>query len=403
MQYHNPQSYKKMNHKKLARVILLLLISAGMQAQGNFVIEGKVNNVKEGVCLKLFRQQGDVGDNIAMDTLRGDTFRFEHQTAGKGTDKLLLVITEGNLYTMALELWAQPGTHIKLTGDDMLIYTWKVESDVPQQHIRELFIDDSRELWNEYQRNRTQEKILNNRYRSKDITDEMKNELRAQGMKLSEMNKEIETRIDANTINRMKQLPVDEIWMEKLKKLSKTVKYTPNYPYRQEVIDLHNGLSEEQQKSEIAQDIASYLFPPALVSHGEKAADGDLFDLQGNVHHLSDFRGKPVLIDFWSRGCGPCIIALPEMKEISKKYEGRLVLVSLSIDNKTNWEIASRHHDITWWNLNDLKGNHGLYAKYNSGSIPRYVFLSSEGEVIEMWSGYRKGSLLEKLESLMKN
>ena len=44
-------------------------------------------------------------------------------------------------------------------------------------------------------------------------------------------------------------------------------------------------------------------------------------------------------------------MALPEMKEISRLYEGRLVLVSLSIDDKTNWEIASRHHDICWWKL----------------------------------------------------
>lgn len=127
-----------------------------------------------------------------------------------------------------------------------------------------------------------------------------------------------------------------------------------------------------------------------------------MYDLQGNVHRLSDFKGKPVLIDFWSRGCGPCLMALPEMKEISRLYEGRLVLVSLSIDDKTNWEIASRHHDICWWNLNDLKGNHGLYAKYSSGAIPRYVFLSSEGEVVEMWSGYSKGSLLKKLGKLME-
>ena len=95
-------------------------------------------------------------------------------------------------------------------------------------------------------------------------------------------------------------------------------------------------------------------------------------------------------------------MALPEMKEISRLYEGRLVLVSLSMDDKTNWEIASRHHDICWWNLNDLKGNHGLYAKYSSGAIPRYVFLSSEGEVVEMWSGYSKGSLLKKLGKLME-
>lgn len=392
-----------MTYKKPVGMILLLLASVVMRAQGNFVIEGKTKNMKEGVCLRLFRMEGGIGHGIAVDTLRGDSFRFEQQTSGEGTDKLLLMVTEGNLHTMALELWARPGSHIKLTGDDMLVYTWQVESDVPQQHIRQLFVDDSRKLWNEYQQNDIQEKRLYNRYRSKDITDEMKKELRSQGKKLSEINKEIKTRIDANVIKRMRLLPVDDIWMEELEKLSIGVKYNPNHPYRQEVMELYNGLSEEQRKTEKALEILSYLSQPEAVALGEKSVDGDLFDLQGKVHHLSDFRGKSVLIDFWSSGCGPCIMALPEMKEISKKYEGRLVLVSLSIDDKTNWETASSHHEIAWWNLNELKGKHGLYAKYSSGAIPRYVFLSPEGEVVEMWSGYGKGSLLEKLENLMKN
>lgn len=95
-------------------------------------------------------------------------------------------------------------------------------------------------------------------------------------------------------------------------------------------------------------------------------------------------------------------MALPEMKEISEKYADRLVVVSISIDDKTGWEIASRKHAISWWNLNDLKGNRGIYAKYSSGAIPRYVFLSPEGKVVEMWSGYGKGSLLEKLGKLME-
>lgn len=392
-----------MTYKKPVGMILLLLASVVMRAQGNFVIEGKTKNMKEGVCLRLFRMEGGIGHGIAVDTLRGDSFRFEQQTSGEGTDKLLLMVTEGNLHTMALELWARPGGHIKLTGDDMLVYTWQVESDVPQQHIRQLFVDDSRKLWNEYQQNDIQEKRLYNRYRSKDITDEMKKELRSQGKKLSEINKEIKTRIDANVIKRMRLLPVDDIWMEELEKLSIGVKYNPNHPYRQEVMELYNGLSEEQRKTEKALEILSYLSQPEAVALGEKSVDGDLFDLQGKVHHLSDFRGKSVLIDFWSSGCGPCIMALPEMKEISKKYEGRLVLVSLSIDDKTNWETASSHHEIAWWNLNELKGKHGLYAKYSSGAIPRYVFLSPEGEVVEMWSGYGKGSLFEKLENLMKN
>lgn len=392
-----------MNCKEVISVVCLLLVSAFMQAQGTFVIEGKVKNVKQGVCLNLFRMEGDVGSSIAIDTLQGDSFRFELPVSKTGdTEHLSLMIRDGNLYSMGLFLWAKEGSYIRLTGEDMNIYTWKVENEMPQQETWRLFVNDSRDLWNHQQENRMEQMRLMRKYPRKPDDKEVLAKVVALRDSLEKVANELDTRIDSNVIARMKLLPIEEVWMNKLKSLAIGTKYRKDYPYRKEVEALYARLTDEQRQTSEALDIRAYLFPAKTVAAQEKAADGDLFDLQGNVHRLSDFKGKAVLMDFWSRGCGPCLKALPEMKEISEKYEGRLVVVSVSIDDKTNWEIASRHHDISWWNLNDLKGNHGLYAKYSSGSIPRYVFLSPEGEVVEMWSGYGKGSLLEKLEKLME-
>lgn len=303
---------------------------------------------------------------------------------------------------MGLSLWAKEGSHIRLTGEDMNIYTWQVESEMPQQKIWQLFVNDSRDLWNHNQENRMEHMRLMRKYPRKPDDKEVLAKVVALRDSLEKVENDLDIRIDSNVIARMKQLPIEEVWMDKLKSLAIGVRYTKGYPYRKEVEELYARLTDEQRKTPEALDIRAYLFPAQTVATQEQAADGDLFDLQGNVHRLSDFKGKAVLIDFWSRGCGPCLKALPEMKEISQKYKDRLEVVSISIDDKTNWEIASRHHAISWWNLNDLKGNHGLYAKYSAGSIPRYVFLSPEGEVVEMWSGYGKGSLLEKLGKLME-
>lgn len=391
-----------MNCRKMIGVMLLLLSSTCMQAQETFVIEGKVKNVKQGVCLNLYRMEGDAGSSIAVDTLQGDTFRFEMPVSDADTDCLMLLIRDGNLYSMGLTLWAKAGSYIRLTGEDMNIYTWQVESEMPQQKTWQLFVDDSRDLWNLKQENRMEQMRLMRKYPRKPDNKEVLAKVVALRDSLEKVDNDLDSRIGANVIARMKQLPVEEVWMMKLKSLAIGVKYTKGFPYRKEVEELYARLTDEQRQTSDALDIQAFLSPSDTVKQQEEAADGDLFDLQGNVHRLSDFKGKPVLIDFWSRGCGPCIKALPEMKEISRKYEGRLELISLSIDDKTSWEIASRHHEITWWNLNDLKSKHGLYAKYNSGSIPRYVFLSSDGKVVDMWSGYGKGSLLKKLEELMK-
>lgn len=391
-----------MNGKKGISAVLLLLASVCAQAQGSFVIEGNVKNVKQGVCLNLFRMEGKSGSSIAVDTLRGDSFRFEVPVSETDTERFNLMIRDGNLYSMGLSLWAKKDSYIRLTGEDMNIYTWQVESEMPQQKTWQLFVEDSRDLWNLLQENRMEHMRLMRKYPRKPENEEVRARVVAIRDSLENVEKELDFRIDSNIIARMKQLPVEEVWMDKLGSLAVGVRYTEGFPYRKEVEELYVRLTDEQRRTPEALDIHAYLYPVKMTAAQEKAAEGDLFDLQGNVHHLSDFVGKAVLLDFWSRGCGPCIMALPEMKEISEKYADRLVVVSISIDDKTGWEIASRKHAISWWNLNDLKGNHGIYAKYSSDAIPRYVFLSPEGKVVEMWSGYGKGSLLEKMEKLME-
>lgn len=392
-----------MNRERVVGIACLLLSSIGMQAQGTYVIDGKVKNVKQGVCLDLFRMEGDVGHSIAVDTLWGDSFRFEMPVQEAGTtDRLSLMIRDGNLYTMAARLWAKEGSRIGVDIDGMIIYNWQVESDMPQQKTYQLFVEDSRDLWKGKEAIRMELMKLRRKYPQKPEDKELAEKVVATRDSLEEKERGLNVRINANVIARMKQLPIEEVWMDKLKSLALATKYMKDFPYRKEVEELYARLTDEQRQTSEALDIQACMFPVKTVAAQEQAADGDLFDLQGNVHRLSDFKGKAVLVDFWSRGCGPCVMALPEMKEISQKYKGRLEVVSISIDDKTNWEIASRHHDISWWNLSDLKGNHGIYAKYDAGSIPRYVFISPEGKVVEMWSGYGKGSLLKKVGELME-
>ena len=176
-----------------------------------------------------------------------------------------------------------------------------------------------------------------------------------------------------------------------------SVKYNPKFTYKEETLALYNRLNEEQKASIKGQEITVNLFPPKTVKEGDDMADTDLFDLDGNIHHLAGFKGKYMLLDFWSSGCGPCIMALPEMKEIQEQYKDRLTIVSLSSDTKNRWKAASAQHEMTWQNLSDLKQNAGLSAVYDVNGIPNYVLISPEGKIMKMWSGYGKGSLKLKM------
>ena len=45
------------------------------------------------------------------------------------------------------------------------------------------------------------------------------------------------------------------------------------------------------------------------------APDFTVYDLEGNAHALSDFRGQPVILNFWASWCGPCKSEMPDFDE----------------------------------------------------------------------------------------
>lgn len=371
--------------KKLLFGSLLLMGYMGAQAQQEYTIEGKVEGVKDGTLISLFLLDGNVGSTVALDSIQNGTFFFKRNAGESGMDKLSLMCTRNDDFpSMSLEIYAIPNAKIKVTGTNTLIHTWKVDSPVKEQIEHNRFIENSRDLWDEYQRLSIKARSL------RSAPEAERKVMRAKEDSISAL-------ISKREMQLMQELPVSNIWMDRLHRLSMSVKYNPNFSYKDETLALYNRMNEAQKASIKGQEITVNLFPPVVVKEGDEMADTELYDLDGKIHHLTDFKGKYILLDFWSSGCGPCIMALPEMKEIQEQYKERLTVISLSSDTKSRWKVASAKHEMTWQNLSDLKQSAGLYAKYGVNGIPNYVLISPEGKIMKMWSGYGKGSLKLKM------
>lgn len=64
---------------------------------------------------------------------------------------------------------------------------------------------------------------------------------------------------------------------------------------------------------------------------GGAVTDLRFVDLDGREHTSASLQGKLVMVDFWDTWCGPCLRALPHLKELGEAHEGRLVVVAVAI------------------------------------------------------------------------
>ncbi len=100
----------------------------------------------------------------------------------------------------------------------------------------------------------------------------------------------------------MQETEVTLVWIKKLNELSYLYKFNAGFKQKAEVVALYNRLSEKDKELDCVKDLTVRLFPPTVVEVGDDMADADLYDVNGKIHHLSDFKGKYILIDFWSSG-----------------------------------------------------------------------------------------------------
>jgi cytochrome c biogenesis protein CcmG/thiol:disulfide interchange protein DsbE len=71
-----------------------------------------------------------------------------------------------------------------------------------------------------------------------------------------------------------------------------------------------------------------------------QAPDFALKDSDGKVVHISDYKGKVVLLDFWATWCGPCKIEIPWFVDLQRKNKDRgFEVLGVSMDEE-GWEVV---------------------------------------------------------------
>lgn len=383
----------------------LVTACAPQVADNEYLIAGTVTDVPDSTVVHLRKLNDQFFTAVACDTVMQG--RFELRDTVSSSQRLCLTINGKGYPNYLLNLWVAPGQYIELKGNGKLFPLWDVKSDIAEQQEENRFANYTRE---------PQKQILEYNIQESDILTELSDK-KHQGNK--EYQEAAWNKIDSiqrlsvpfmlertrMEVECMKTAPVSQIWLEKLETNATLTRFAAADTAFQDYAafiaplkELYMTLPDSIKQTATAQKAYHALFPK--IKAGDVMTDGTLYDPDGNEHHLAEFKGQYILLDFWSQMCGPCRRAIPELEEVARTYAGRLTVVCISTDPQEVWKQCLQIKGMKGIQWNELRNDGGgLQADYGVQGLPHYVLIAPDGKVKHVWTGYWKGVIRTILET----
>ena len=158
---------------------------------------------------------------------------------------------------------------------------------------------------------------------------------------------------------------------------------------------LYNNLSSQVELGGLATE--------ATAGETEKAPtpapDFTVYDFDGYSYQLSDFQGKPVILNFWASWCGPCKSEMPDIEAAYQEYGDQIhfLIVNLTDGSQETVASASSYIEAQGYTFpvyydTDMSG---AYA-YGVSGIPVTYFINGEGNLEAYYQGAMSESILQQ-------
>ncbi len=137
--------------------------------------------------------------------------------------------------------------------------------------------------------------------------------------------------------------------------------------------------------------------PQAKLLLGKAAPSFTLVDLNGKKVSLADYKGHPVVLNFWATYCGPCKLEMPWFQDLQNKYKDK-GLVVLGLDQDDGMAVkevaeASKRVGVTY---PILMPDDAVSKSYQlSDYIPETFYVDKSGKIVDQTIGAHSKDELE--------
>jgi len=104
-------------------------------------------------------------------------------------------------------------------------------------------------------------------------------------------------------------------------------------------------------------------------------------DADGNTVRLSDFKGRPVILNIWAKWCAPCLAEMPKLNQLqAETAPGTLAVVAVAVDEPDPEKVRNFLANRRWDALKPYLDPKNVFAKaLDIKSIPVSLLIDKNG------------------------
>ena len=366
---------------KLKLIIASTVLAAMASCQkGETKIDVNLTGIPEGYVVEMGLSDDSESSTIYCDSSKTTDRKFTIKCDSLTDNTMYYIMVQKDrykYYSASMRIFVEDGCTATVTGSGIFPSMWTINSKHPRQIFENKMMDPVKELYKQ----RDEIRLFSDTVTTEEGRKQNQNRTNA-----------LYDQIDEIQISTLQSLPVDKYMFQELcGKTGEINYYGADYKFFGQVEAMFNKLPDEYKNSKEGKAL-DYTLHGKAPAVGDVVNDYDLYDIDGKLHHLADYRGKWMLLEFSTYYCGPCRLFSKAIKYLYKNgINNNMEIIDITLDTPEQFAQMAAEEQFVSPLYNDRDQRNGLFAINKISAYPTFYVVNPDGVIEDIVQGYNVG------------